>query len=79
MSRTLRRTAGAAGRKDRREGAGRRSFVHAISRDNAATGLRDHKRERAWARQLLAEQPEREDLRNGKTRKYQAKRGEYLL
>ena len=79
MSRTFRRTAGTTGRKDRRDGAGRRRFRHAVARDNAATGLREHKPERARTRRLLAEEPERDDLRNGKTRKYQAKRGEHLI
>lgn len=63
----------------RPEGDRRRSFRHRIRRDNAATGLRDHKTERSQARRRLKEEPERDDLRAGRTRKYQEKRGNFLM
>ena len=85
MSRTTRRilqdpeTGRPPAPERRPEGDRRRSFRHMIRRDNAATGLRDHKTERSQARSRLKEEPEREDLRAGHTRKYQEKRGSFRM
>ena len=61
------------------EAKARKSFHHLLRRDSAATGLREHKQERARTRRKLKTEPEREDLRAGRTRKYQEKRGIYRL
>ena len=85
MSRTARqiiqdRVAGKPPVIERRpEAAGRRSMRHQLKRDNAAAGLSDHQQERARTRWKLRADPEREDIRAGRTRKYQDKRGEYRL
>lgn len=81
MSRTRRRIIAGqtAPAKTSPESAARKSFDHLIKRDNAATGLRDHKRERAMTRRRLKEDPEREDVRAGRSRKYQDIRGVFEL
>ena len=85
MSRTVRRILqqpdkGQPTAMERRpEAAARRSFSHRLRRDNAATGLREHKQERSRTRRKLKAEPEREDVRAGRTRKYQERRGAYLL
>ena len=63
----------------RPESAARRSFDQRIRRDNAATGLREHKQERSRTRRRLRQEPEREEIRAGRTRKYQERRGIYRL
>ena len=81
MSRTRRRiiVGKTAAAKSVPESAARKSFRHRIKRDDAATGLRDHKRERARTRRRLKEDPEREDVRAGRSRKYQDIRGTFEL
>lgn len=85
MSRTIRRILQRPDKgqppdvKRRPESAARRSFDHRLRRDSAATGLREHKQERARTRRKLKTEPEREDIRAGRTRKYQDRRGIYRL
>ena len=57
---------------------GRQDFETVVARDNRATGVRDHQRERRIARATLKSGDD-ETLLNGKRRRYSDRYGEYML
>ena len=72
MSRTIRRYIGGTGRD------GKQDWPTIVARDDRATGLRDHKRDRRVARVSL-KSGDGEALPGGKRRRYSERYGDYEL
>ena len=72
MSRTIRHYMGGPNRD------GKLDWRTRIARDDRATGLRDHNRDRRMARASL-KSSNGEDLPNGKRRRYSDRYGAYIL
>ena len=72
MSRTTRHYLAGPGRD------GRPDWSTLIARDNRATGLRDHKRDRRTAKATL-KSGDNDALPNGKRRRYSDRYGDYEL